>query len=190
MGSPVDFEGPVLSGPDSRPFGTSFLPDVGLGVDLSEHAYEEDEYLVSGTANLYAYDAKLERQVHTAGVPYTTRILVRRQADPGAFGGVVQVDPLHPSADNPNVWTQLWHHIVGNSQAWVGVTVVPANAALMATLYPDRYGALSLTDEGSAGTSSDRWSPRCAPTHGSSARRASGSTSRVAPTPARSAGCS
>jgi hypothetical protein len=47
------------------------------------------------------------------------------------------------------VWTQLWRHIVRNGQAWVGVTVVPANATFMATSFdPDRNGSLALSDEG------------------------------------------
>jgi hypothetical protein len=118
-------------------------------VDLTAHRYEEHEYLVHGTANLYEHDAQLVRRVHTAEVPFTTRILVRRPTVPGAFNGVVQVEPLHPSADNPNVWTQMWRHIVRNGQAWVGVTVVPANAGFMATSFdPDRYGSLVLSDEG------------------------------------------
>jgi hypothetical protein len=66
-----------------------------------------------------------------------------------AFSGVVQVEPLHPSVDNANVWTQLWRHVVRNRQAWIGITVVPANATLMATSFdPERYGALELPDEG------------------------------------------
>ena len=59
MASSVGFEGPVPSGPGSQPFGTAFIADVGIGVDLGAHDYVEEEYLVRGTANLYAYNSCL-----------------------------------------------------------------------------------------------------------------------------------
>ena len=50
--------------------------------------YIEDEYFMSGTANIYTEKDK-NHQVEPIfeGAPYTTRLLVRRPADPAKFSG-------------------------------------------------------------------------------------------------------
>ncbi|HEX5109681.1 MAG TPA: alpha/beta hydrolase domain-containing protein [Vicinamibacterales bacterium] len=57
---------------------TSLPPGKGLAA----FKYEAHEYFVSGTAN---------------GQPYTTRIVVRRPANPSAFSGLVLAESMHSS---------------------------------------------------------------------------------------------
>ena len=50
-------------------------------VDLAALGYVEEEFFVSGAANVYDWAADGALTVKTANAPYTTRILVRRPAD-------------------------------------------------------------------------------------------------------------
>ena len=61
--------------------------------------YIEDEYFMSGTANIYTEKDK-NHQVEPIfeGAPYTTRLLVRRPADPAKFSGNVVIEILNASA--------------------------------------------------------------------------------------------
>src|SRR5215216_1885260 len=54
---------------------------------LQRHGYVEEEYLVSGTANVYTWPAPGPAQVRIPGAPYTTRILVRRPRHPEHASG-------------------------------------------------------------------------------------------------------
>jgi len=61
--------------------------------DLALRGYLEDEYLVNGTASRYETPPSGETgHVLDADHPYTTRIIVRRPADPHRFNGTVVVE--------------------------------------------------------------------------------------------------
>src|SRR5947209_2658849 len=49
--------------------------------DLKKHGYIEEEFIVTGTANVYDWAATGALSVKTPNVPYGTRILVRRPVD-------------------------------------------------------------------------------------------------------------
>jgi hypothetical protein len=57
--------------------------------DLSRQGYVEEEYLVSGKANVYDWPASGPAVVRTPDAPYTTRVLGRRPANPRRFSGNV-----------------------------------------------------------------------------------------------------
>ena len=81
--------GPLPVTDTSYPFGAAdhtMVPE-----DLSKVGYVEEEYLVSGTANVYTWPAPGPAVVRTANAPYTTRMLVRRPAQRGHFSGNVIV---------------------------------------------------------------------------------------------------
>jgi hypothetical protein len=83
------------SPPVEYPFGAAdhtLVPE-----DLGRVGYVEDEYLVSGKANVYSWPAPGPAVVRTPNVPYTTRILVRRPAKASHFSGNVVVEILNPS---------------------------------------------------------------------------------------------
>ena len=86
-------EGPVPISDSSFPFlGSGFGGDSGLPA-----GYVEEEYLVSGTANVYNWPAAGSATVRTTGAPYTTRMLVRRPIDSAKSSGNVIVEMLNPS---------------------------------------------------------------------------------------------
>ena len=87
---------PVTSYPvASYPFGAADHQQVPQ--DLHKIGYVEEEYLASGKANVYSWPAPGPAVVRTPGAPYTTRVLVRRPANPARFSGTVIVEILNPS---------------------------------------------------------------------------------------------
>src|SRR3954464_7436880 len=68
--------GPVAVTPLSFPFLAAHR--LQEPIDLAKIGYVEEEFFVSGRANVYDWPAAGQLTVRTAGAPYTTRILVRR----------------------------------------------------------------------------------------------------------------
>jgi hypothetical protein len=133
--------------PTSLPFGTSKLP-AGPGVDLSEHGYIEEEYLVTGTAAEWRYDGELV-PFRWSLRPYTTRVLVRRPADPARASGVLQLEPLHPNLDRGLTWRTAHPWILRGGHTWVGVTQAAHVAAqLRERIDPERYRSVSIAVDG------------------------------------------
>ena len=89
-------EGPLPVSAESYPFGAAdheMVPE-----DLSKVGYVEEEYLVSGTANVYSWPAPGPAVVRTSGAPYTTRMLVRRPANSARFSGTPRTPLISISA--------------------------------------------------------------------------------------------
>ena len=135
---------------DSRPFGTSFLPESGVGVDLTPAGYVEEEYLLSGRAAIWGASAVPgDPTTLRSGIPYTTRLVVRRPADAGRASGVVHLEPLHPHRDGGLTWRGAAPHILRSGDAWVGVTVYAHLASLLRErIDPERYAELDLPAAG------------------------------------------
>ena len=132
--------GPLAVSASSYPFGRAW------SLDLSQYGYVEEEYLVSGIANVYEWNAAgTAAQVRTAGAPYTTRILVIRPSDRKAFTGKVMVDILNMSNgwDFNKMWSVMHQHILENGWTYVGVTSKPNAVAGLKAFDPERYRALS-----------------------------------------------
>src|SRR5258706_14568089 len=82
--------GPIPVTATSHPFlaGNQNLTPL----DLAKAGYVEEEYLISGTANVYDWAADGKVSVKSPNAPYTTRILVRRPADAAKFSGTAIVE--------------------------------------------------------------------------------------------------
>jgi hypothetical protein len=109
------------------PLGTSYLAETGQGVDLAPLGYVEEEFLVRGTATEWSYDSAGAAIPRTHDVPYCTRVLLRRPADPARFSGVIQVEPLHPDLDSGLTWRALHPWITRTGAAWAGLTEIADN---------------------------------------------------------------
>jgi Alpha/beta hydrolase domain len=119
--------GPIPSTPTNFPF-------IALGFDVEPPlpaGYVEDEFFVSGTGNLYQYTPTGIEIVTPCpalaargctNLPYTTRMLVRRPADPARFSGTVVIEALNPSAnfDIAGVWDRSREYFVRNGDIFVG----------------------------------------------------------------------
>ena len=131
----------------NRPFlgaGTSLLP-----VDLAARGYVEEEFFVSGNANIYdwaAPGAKSAVTVRTANVPYTTRILVRRPLAARKASGRVILELLNPTGgyDFAPLWGLSWEHFLRRGDIWVGLTIKPVAAETLKRFDPVRYAPLSF----------------------------------------------
>jgi len=108
-----------------------FLGAASSSADaLAAADYTETEYTASGAATSYAAPAglptdgtwALEPAAETAD--FTTRIVVRRPADPSAFNGAVVVEWLNVSGgvDAAAEYTYLQDEILRAGYAWVGVS--------------------------------------------------------------------
>jgi hypothetical protein len=116
-------------------------------MDLSKHGYREDEYFVSGEANVYArHDFGDDLMVKVRNAPYTFRILVRKPADPGLFSGNIMVEIMNYAGmfDNPLTgWGEMDEYMMNSGDGWVGVTVCGVAVKALKTYDPDRYAPLN-----------------------------------------------
>ncbi len=152
---------PTLSSPLPHPV------EQGIGVwSAARLGYSVSEYLVSGRANVYApvsmadsrdfpqrdnvrdlarqrsYTPRLEAQA----VPYTTRILVYRPADPARFSGNVVFEVTHPEGGGRLiVWRVLSGFFISHGDGYV-VVQHPLTFGSMRDSEPARYGALRAAD--------------------------------------------
>src|SRR5206468_2945476 len=78
-------------------------------MDLAKVGYVEEEYLISGTANVYDWDAGGKLAVKTANAPYGSRIRVRHPKDPAKFSGSVMVEL--PNAARRFDWDMIWGYL-------------------------------------------------------------------------------
>jgi hypothetical protein len=113
--------------------------------DLSKSGYVEEEYFLSGQANVYDWPALGELTSFARG-PYTTRILVRRPLNSAQFSGTVIVEALNPSIryDAAVMWMESQDYIMRSGHAYVGVTVKPVAAASLELFDAQRYASLSF----------------------------------------------
>ncbi|PWU08503.1 MAG: hypothetical protein C5B51_07800 [Terriglobia bacterium] len=113
--------------------------------DLKQMGYVEEEFLISGAANVYDWPALGPATVRAANAPYTTRVLVRRPINRTKFSGIVAVEMLNPSNrfDLNIGWALSHREFVRHGDAWVGITAKPIAVAALKTFDPQRYGELS-----------------------------------------------
>ncbi|MEY2927279.1 MAG: hypothetical protein RL367_1756, partial [Pseudomonadota bacterium] len=121
---------------DSKPFlyAQNQLDNVG---------YVEDEYFLSGQANVYDWASSGHRVKIVAGPGhYVTRILVMRPRDPAKFGGNVEVTVLNASLNldfgGPTDFAQM----VKQGDVWIGITTKAVTANALKKFDPARYAPL------------------------------------------------
>jgi hypothetical protein len=131
-------------------------------MDLKKVGYVEQEYFVSGTATRYPSNPTnaLTNSAPIGTMPYTTRIVVRKPADPSRFTGVVVVDWQNVTAghDIDTEWSASGDFFVRSGWAYVGASVqrVGVNGAATGATAglglkqwnPTRYASLDLADGG------------------------------------------
>lgn len=146
VGTPV-VQGPVagtVPGDPSAPDVEDTYPWLSTSTDLAAAGYVEEEFLLSGEADGYSATGELL----ASDVPYTTRIIVRRPADPGDFNGTVLTEWQNVSAgyDLDALWSP--EQIVGGGYAWVGVSAQRVGVEQLRGWSPARYGDLDVTGRG------------------------------------------
>jgi hypothetical protein len=136
--------GPIATSAASHPLMAANITEPAI--DLAARGYVEEEFFVSGTGNVYDWQADGSIAVRSAGLPYTTRILVRRPSNRDRFSGTVLVDVGNRALafDTFGVWGQLQNHLLSNGHIWVGVTAFSVNIGSMKKLDSARYAPLSF----------------------------------------------
>jgi len=132
---------------DSHPFNGAAWQNEPI--DLGEHGYVEEEYLVSGTANVYDwvaysdFDARILRHA-----PYTTRILVRRPEERSAWSGRVVVEFINAATryDWTAIWSSLWEQLLAKHDVYIGITARPVVFPSLQKFDPVRYATLSMAN--------------------------------------------
>ena len=138
---------PKLTGPipvtaDSYPFmaANRLLEPI----DLKKAGYVEEEFIVSGTANVYDWAADGSLTVKIPNAPYTTRILVRRPANPARFSGQAVVELLNSARRFD--WAMMSGYVretlMERGDAWVGVTM-PGGFGTLAKFNKARYESVA-----------------------------------------------
>ena len=127
--------------------------------------YVEEEFLVSGAATLFTYgDPPVPTEIVPVqtGVPYKTRLIVRRPADPAAFNGSVVIEWWNSTAgfDTSPSWEASAEYFGRKGIVYVGVTnsdtairFLRGGCRLFGLLPPicgTRYRTLSLPENGLA----------------------------------------
>jgi hypothetical protein len=142
---------PMVTGPlpvttESYPFMAANRSQTPM--DLSKAGYVEEEFLVSGTANVYDWAPDGRVTVKTANAPYTTRILVRRPADPARFSGNVIVETFNNARnyDWSFIWPLSYEYFIERGDAFVGLTHTPQAIAALKKFDPKRYETLSFAN--------------------------------------------
>jgi hypothetical protein len=125
---PVVTESPTGEPLSAEERSTPFLAHLG---DISELGYVEEEYEMSGTGNIYDYvdneSQSAEVAISESGIPYVTRMLIRRPANSAAFNGTVYVEILNSTAtwDDDPIWRMSYPSFVNVGSAYVGITSDP-----------------------------------------------------------------
>jgi hypothetical protein len=135
--------GPIPVTADSVPF---LAADRNLEpMDLKKYGYVEEEFIVTGKANVYDWSADGTVTVKTPGAPYGTRILVRHPAATARFSGNVVVELLNSVRrfDWAWMWGYSHDHILENGDAWVGIEM-PGGVQGLKKFNPVRYATVAF----------------------------------------------
>ena len=144
--TPAKVTGPVPSDKDNYAFLSASR--VQAVVDLQKAGYVEEEYILSGTANVYEWLPDNSVRVKTPNAPYTTRILIRRPAAAAKFSGNVILEPLENARtfDWAFMWGTSHEYFTEHGDVWVGVTHGPNGIASLKKFNAQRYGSLSMAN--------------------------------------------
>ena len=111
---------PTVTGPIPSTQGSHGRPQTDSAFDLEPFGFVEEEYFVSGTAKTYT--------ATPSTADYTTRMLVRRPADPKKFNGTVIVEWNNVTAQHDQTPDYFWSYpmILREGYAYVIVSAQKA----------------------------------------------------------------
>lgn len=114
--------------------------------NLSAQGYEEKEYYLCGTANVYeSADEEGNVSVRTSDAPYVNRVVVRAPKDKKACSGNVVVEIINPTSfmEIDRMWILGYRQFLRNGDIYVGITSKPNTIAKMVEFNERRYSCLS-----------------------------------------------
>lgn len=157
-----DAAGPIPATATSHPFSSMRFAREPL--DLATYGYVEEEYFLSGNANVYAFVPEPDANgagrggrgekadgaqpaacvvVEKEGIPYCTRVLVRRPAEGSSGTAWVSISNASQGYDIEDDWRRAWDYVMSRRHTYVSVTAKPIQISALQTFDPERYGKLS-----------------------------------------------
>ncbi len=132
--------GPIPVTPTSHPF-------LDAKAAMEAAGYVEEEYFLSGRANVYDF-AGATRDLKVVAGPghYVTRILVRRPRDPARFSGNVEVNILNASGAVDAGGPIDVQRMVQQGDVWIGLTTKALTAAALKRFDPQRYAPIDWSN--------------------------------------------
>ncbi len=115
-------------------------------LQLSAKGYEETEYTMYGTANVYETVDNLGGvAVRTPDAPYVNRFVVRAPKDPKQCKGNVVIEILNATAfmDLDRMWILTHRQLMRNGDIYIGITSKPNTIPRLLQFDEARYGHLS-----------------------------------------------
>ncbi|WP_243717694.1 alpha/beta hydrolase domain-containing protein [Actinomadura sp. KC345] len=140
-------QGPIPGAPPGDPSSPNVedtYPWMATNVDLASRGYVEREFFVSGEAS--AYSATGERLA--TGVPYKTRVIVRKPTRPSRFNGTAIAEWQNVTAgyDLDALWST--DQITRDGNVWAGISAQRVGVEHLVEWSPARYGDLDVTGGG------------------------------------------
>lgn len=115
-------------------------------VDIwNDYGYDEQEFFMSGKANVYTIDKKDNPSIKSSGNDYSTRLLVRYPQDPAKFSGRVYVDILNASSgvDLEDTWGRSYDWYMNEGHAYIGITSKTDTINALKKFDSERYADLN-----------------------------------------------
>lgn len=113
---------------------------------LSSLGYEETEYYMHGTANVYRSIDKIGNvEVKTKDAPYMNRFIVRAPKDHAKCSGNVVIEIINPTSfmEIDRMWILGHKEFIRNGDIYIGITSKPNTIAKLREFDEERYGCLN-----------------------------------------------
>ena len=130
-------------------------PFFATDIVLKNFGYVEEEFFYEGQANTYsAPEFGKNAEVTKSGIPFRSRILVRRPAAQSRFNGVVVVEWLNVTNgyDTDVLWLYQKEFLIREGYAWVGVSAQDGGMSRAPNgpkiVNAKRYASIDLTAGG------------------------------------------
>lgn len=137
--------GPLPVTEDSYPFNAAGRQQKPI--DLSKYGYVEEEYIVSGYANVYEYhDVGLYPKIRCRDAGYCTRILVRRPVCPQKQSGFAILEVFNYARAEFAFagWGYCGEYMLSRGDIWVGITIKQGAIEKLKKFNPARYAQLGF----------------------------------------------
>lgn len=132
----------------SVPEGEHPFAAAAAACEFDKIGYVEEEYFMSGTANVYGEDEQKQPVVEIPDAPYTTRLLVRRPADVSKFSGNIVLEIVNATAmfDIDRMWVNAWKFFTRNGDIYIGITSKGQVVDVLKTINPERYAPINWSN--------------------------------------------
>ena len=153
----ADVPTPKVTRPPADPPGTAGrnYPFFATDVVLADYGYVEEEFFYEGTANTYsAPELGRDAEITKSGIPYRSRLIVRRPSAQSRFNGIAFVEWLNVTNgyDTDVLWLYQKEFLVREGYAWIGISAQDGGLSRapngIKVWSPKRYGTLDVTGGG------------------------------------------